>query len=247
VQSVSSEIRFDAVTKPARSVNHLRVLPSDHRLMRRLLFLLAVVVAGLAGPAAGGARTLTISPSADVGLPFWCDWGYDWESRCFRDDGPRLPIGGVDDKVWRAALRFSLAAVPAWATVTSAELRVYHDGVCVAPGRGSAPCVPPGAVIDAHRILSASWFAEREVELDERVLETAVVFAPSEPQWLVWNLTRLVQSWHRGQLANNGVLLKLQDGDEGFGVPGPYGPSSSYPDPELRPRLVVTFSRHGSR
>ena len=214
--------------------------------MRRWLLLLAVAAVGLC-PAAAGARTVAIPASADIGIPFGCDWGYDWEWRCFRDDGPRLPIGGVDDKVWRAALRFSLAAVPAWATVTSAELRAYHDGVCVAPAHGSAPCVPPGAVVDAHRILSASWFAEREVELDERVLETAVVFAPSEPQWLTWNLTPLVRAWHQGELANNGVLLKLQDGDEWYGVPGPYGPSSSYPDLELRPRLVVTYSRPGSR
>jgi hypothetical protein len=214
--------------------------------MRRWLLLLAVTVVGLSGPAeAGAARTISLAPSGDVGLPFWCDWGYDWEWRCYRDDGARLPIGGVDDKVWRAALRFSLAAVPAWATVTSAELRVYHDGVCVAPRKESVPCVPPGAVVDAHRILSASWFAEREVDFDARVLDTAVVFAANEPQWLAWNLTSLARSWHRGQLSNDGVLLKLQDGDEWFGVPGPYGPSSSYPDASLRPRLVVTYSRPG--
>jgi hypothetical protein len=215
--------------------------------MRRAFLLAVLAVAGLCLPASAPGVTIAVRPSADVGLPFWCDWGYDWESRCFRDDGPRLPIGGVDDKVWRAALRFSLSAVPAWAAVTSAELRVYHDGVCVAPRRGTAPCVPPGAVVDAHRILSASWVAEREVELDERVLETAVVFAPSEPQWLAWNLTSLAQAWHQGRLANNGVLLKLQDGDEWYGVPGPYGPSSSYPDPGLHPRLVVTYTRPGPR
>lgn len=212
--------------------------------MRRWFLLLLAAVVGLSAPAdVGAARTISIAPSADVGLPFWCDWGYDWEERCFRDDGPRLPIGGVDDKVWRAALRFSLAAVPAWATVTAAELRVYHDGVCVAPRKGSVPCVAPGAVVDAHRILSASWFAEREIDLEAGVLDTAVVFAANEPQWLVWNLTSLARAWHHGQLPNDGVLLKLQDGDEWFGAAGPYGPSSSYPDAALRPRLVVTYSR----
>jgi hypothetical protein len=190
---------------------------------------------------------LSIPASADVGFPFSCDWRYDWEYRCFRDDGPRLPIGGVDDKVWRAGLRFSLAAIPAGATITSAEVRVFHDGTCVAPGRAAAPCAPPGGVVDAHRILSHSWFAEREPELDERVLWTAVVFAPSEPQWLVWPVTQLVRAWHGGLLPNNGILLKLQDGDEGYGVPGPYGPSSAYPDATLRPRLVVTYAVQGSR
>jgi hypothetical protein len=51
-------------------------------------------------PAAGGA--FSRPPVEDVGIPFWCDWGY---ARCCRDDTARLSVGGVDDKVWRAALR----------------------------------------------------------------------------------------------------------------------------------------------
>ena len=213
--------------------------------MRRAALLL-LVLATLAGPGAAGAgaATVSITPSADIGFPFFCDWGYDWESRCFRDDGQRLPIGGVDDKVWRAGLRFSLKAIPAGATVTAAELRTYHDGVCVAPLRSTQPCVAPGAVVDAHRILTSRWFGEREPELDVQVISTAVVFSATQPQWLAWDLTLLVRAWHGG-LQNNGVLLKLQDGDEDYGVSGPYGPSASYPDPSLRPRLVVRYAGPG--
>ena len=205
-----------------------------------------MVLASLGGVGApvAGASTVSIRPSADIGFPFFCDWGYDWESRCFRDDGQRLPIGGVDDKVWRAGLRFSLAAIPAGATVTAAELRTYHDGVCVAPLRSTQPCIDPGAVVDAHRILTSRWFGEREPELDIQVLATAVVFSATEPQWLVWDLTPLVRAW-RGGLPNNGVLLKLQDGDEDYGFSGPYGPSASYPDSSLRPRLVVSYAGPG--
>jgi hypothetical protein len=212
--------------------------------MRRTLLLLATV-ACLGFPGGVAATTVSIAPSEDLGLPFWCDWSYDWEARCFREDGPRLPIGGVDDKVWRAALRFPLASIPAGATITSAELRIFYDGTCVAPGRAARPCAAPGAVIDAHRILSASWFSEREPDFDLRVEGTAVVFSPPDPQWLRWDLTTLVGSWRRGTAANNGLLLKLQDGDEDFGVSGPYGPSAAYPDAALRPRLVVGYS--GSR
>lgn len=214
--------------------------------MRRLA-LIATLAAALSAPAAASSSTtVAIAASADVGFPFWCDWGYDWESRCYRDDGPRLPIGGVDDKVWRAGLRFPLTGVPAAATITSAELRVHHDGTCVAPGGTSAPCVAPGAVVDAHRILTRSWFGEREPELDERVLDTAVVFSAPDPQWLTWNVTALVRSWHRRLVQNNGVLLKLQDGDEDYGVPGPYSPSSSHPELALRPRLLVTYEAAGA-
>jgi hypothetical protein len=215
--------------------------------VRRLVLILAFAVAGLTGAAPATTSTLSVPASADVGFPFWCDWSYDWETRCFRDDGPRLPIGGVDDKVWRSGLRFSLAGVPPTATITAAELRVYHDGLCVAPGASSAPCVAPGAVIDTHRILSPSWFREREPDLDERVLDTAVVFSAPDRQWLAWNVTALIRSWHVGLVPNNGLLLKLQDGDEGYGVPGPHAPSSSYPDPALRPRLVVTYEATGTR
>ena len=209
--------------------------------MRRA-FLLAVLTAAVLAAPAAASSTVVIPPSADVGFPFWCDWSYDWESRCFREDGARLPVGGAGDKVWRAGLRFSLDGIPAGTTVTSAELRLHYDGTCVAPARAWQPCVPPGAVIDAHRILSASWFREREPELDERVVDTAVVFAPSEPQWLVWHVTQLAQAWHRRITPNNGFLLKLQEGDEALDVPGPYLPSSSYPDAAVQPRLVVSYA-----
>jgi hypothetical protein len=216
--------------------------------MPRALLLVVLLGLGLLGPGRAGADAhVSIPPSADVGFPFACDWGYDWDWRCFRDDGPRLPIGGVDDKIWRAGLRFSLEAVPAGATVTAAELRLRYDGVCVAPARTSTPCTAPGAVVDAHRLLTSRWFGEREPELDGRVLATAVVFSAPDPQWLSWDLTDLVRAWHMGHLANNGVLLKLQDGDEDFGVGGPYPPSSSYPDSQVRPRLVVAYAGPGPR
>jgi hypothetical protein len=207
-------------------------------------FVVAILCAALC--AAGGARAAVVSipPVSDVGLPFWCDWSYDWESRCYRDDGPRLPIGGVDDKVWRAALRFSLASVPAGAAISSAELSIYYDGTCVAPRLTIVPCAV-GYVVDAHRILSPPWSREREPDFDERVAGTDVVLAPDTPQWLRWDVTALVRAWQRGAAANNGVLLKLQDGDEAYGSSGPYGPSADSPQVALRPRLVVHYTSAG--
>ena len=207
-------------------------------------FVVAILCAALC--AAGGARAAVVSipPETDVGLPFWCDWSYDWESRCYRDKGPRLPIGGVDDKVWRAALRFSLAPVPAGAAISSAELSIYHDGTCVAPRLTVVPCAV-GYVVDAHRILSPPWSREREPDFDERVAGTDVVLAPDMPQWLRWDVTALVRAWQRETAANNGVLLKLQDGDEAYGSSGPYGPSATSPHVALRPRLVVHYAPGG--
>ena len=207
--------------------------------MRVLLVAIVLVALWLGGAARAGV--VSLQPEADVGLPYWCDWSYDWEARCYRDDGPRLPIGGVDDKVWRAALRFPLGSIPPAAAISSAELSIRHDGTCVAPRLTAVPCAV-GYVVDAHRILSSRWFREREPEFDERVAATAVVLAAGTPQWLTWDVTAAVRAWHRGTVPNNGVLLKLQDGDEGYASSGPYGPSAAHPDVALRPRLVVHYA-----
>lgn len=209
--------------------------------MRRLALLVLLAALTSPGAASAASATVALAPAADVGLPFWCDWSYDWESRCYRDDGQRLPLGGAGDKVWRSSLRFSLDSIPAEATIARAELRLRYDGVCVAPRGALAACRPPGAVVDAHRLLSSSP-GEREPELDERVLWTAVVFESSQPQWLAWDLTSLAGSWHRGLAPNDGVLLKIQEGDEDPAVPGPALPSAGHPDAAARPRLVVTYS-----
>src|SRR5712691_10860521 len=101
--------------------------------MRFLLVVIAALV--FAGTAhAVDVRVVTLQPVEDVSLPFRCDWGYDWDERCYRDDSERLSIGGDRDKVWRAALRFDLGALPPDATVVGGELRLYFDGTCVAPG-----------------------------------------------------------------------------------------------------------------
>ena len=110
----------------------------------------------------------------------------------------------------------------------------------MAPRLAAVPCLA-GYVVDAHRILSPTWSRERELDFDERVVATAVVLAASTPQWLTWEVTAHVRAWHRRATPNNGLLLKLQVGDEVYGSSGPYGPSASFPDLALRPRLVVHY------
>src|SRR5436189_134665 len=60
--------------------------------------LFAVLVAALAlvpGALAGGYQTAVLSPVEDVSMPFMCNWGYDWDERCYRDDFDRLELGGA--------------------------------------------------------------------------------------------------------------------------------------------------------
>jgi hypothetical protein len=209
----------------------------------RFLAVVLVSAAVLAAQApAALSATLTVRPAEDVGLPFWCEWGYDWEERCYTDDGPRLPVGGVDDKVWRAALRFSLAGLPPGATITSARLRAYHDQVCVAPRLRSVSCAGRTYTVDAHGIVSTDWYDEREPEFDETVLASTTLWGGPPPQWVSWDVTALARAWQSGAVPNAGILLKLAEEEEGYDVSGPYLPSSSYATWSLRPALVVGYA-----
>jgi hypothetical protein len=130
-----------------------------------VLTLAAVVVA--AGPAGAQAQPTLYraSPSADVALPFWCDWGYDWEERCWRDFSDRLSVGGDEDKVWRSALRLPLDGIPHGSVVLDATLSLSFDGVCLAPRKTDRPCPARNYTIDVHPIVGGDWLREREVEI----------------------------------------------------------------------------------
>jgi hypothetical protein len=203
-------------------------------------FVLALVFAlALAGGArAADVRVSTVAPVEDLSLPFWCDWSYDWEARCYRDDSERLAVGGIHDSVRRAALRFPLDALPADAVVVTAEVALWYDGTCAAPRRTTRTCDGRGFELEAHPIFTPRWLAEREVELGPTVaLAELEPFAPSGP--LAWDVTDLVSDWHTGGLPNDGILVKLADGEEDLDSSGPSFPSSIYPDAERRPRLTV--------
>jgi hypothetical protein len=128
------------------------------------LLVIALLLAGLAGALAphGDTAVSVRTPVDDVGFPFWCDWSYDWEARCYRDSGPRLPVAGVDDKVWRSGLWFSLAGIPPGAVIASAWLELSFEGECVAPALAVTGCSDEAFLIAAYPIATADWYHERE-------------------------------------------------------------------------------------
>jgi hypothetical protein len=204
-----------------------------------------LVVVGAALALAGAARasvvqTVELSPLDDVSIPFWCDWGYDWDERCYRLHETELAVGGDEDKVWRSALRFSTAAIPMSAAILSAELSLWYDGTCLAPLKTSRPCEGRGLDFALHPILSPRWDAEREVDVGPQIAFLSL--APlAAPQWLVWEVTDLVGEWASGALENDGVLIRLADSQEQFAVGGPLFPSSRHPQVEVRPKLTVRY------
>jgi hypothetical protein len=154
--------------------------------------LCVVFLAAAVGPARAEAQAAVYrtTPSADVSLPFWCDWGYDWDERCYRDFSDRLSVGGDDDKVWRSALRFPLAALPPGSTVFTATLSASFDGVCLGPRKTQMPCPARAFTIDAHPIFSSDWLHEREVDVGPVVDRAS--FWTGAPRRLSWDVTDLV-------------------------------------------------------
>jgi hypothetical protein len=223
-------------------VHHVSRVPRHDRCMKRILLMALVALALTGGARAADVHVATTAPLEDMSLPFWCDWGYDWNERCYVDDSARVGVGGVDDKVWRAALRFSLASVPPGATIVSAELSLWYDGTCIAPRRRTRTCDGRGYDLEAHPIYTTRWLAEREVESGS--VTAAANLAPFAPSgWLTFDVTDLVAEWYSGGQPNNGVLLKLADREEDFDVGGPAFPSSSYSEAAVHPRLTVWYAR----
>ena len=203
------------------------------------LMLVAFALTAGAARAETDSVVLRTAPSADGSFPFWCDWGYDWDERCYRDFSDRLSIGGDVDKVWRSALRFPLSAIPRGSIVLSASLLLSFDGVCLAPRRTERPCPPRSYTIDIHPILSPDWFHEREVDFGPLVSQGAVT--PTALQRLSWDVTDQVIEWVEYGAPNNGLLLKLAEGEEDFLVSGPRVPSAEFANPAHRPALEVTY------
>jgi TGF-beta propeptide len=205
--------------------------------MRFLAVLLAALTFVGAARAAEVGMT-TLSPVEDVSLPFYCDWGYDWDERCYRDDSARLSLGGEPGKVWRSALRFAVGSIPAGAPVVTAELSLWYDGTCVGVRKAFRLCDGRSFYVEAHRILTARWYSEREVEIDPSSF-AADLGAGAAAQWLTIDVTDLVAEWHDEGAPNNGLLLKLADDEEAYQIPGPTFPSATFDDQSVRPRLRV--------
>ncbi len=203
------------------------------------LALVALATAAGSAHAASDPTTYRAAPSADVSLPFWCDWGYDWDERCWRDFSDRLLVGGDVDKVWRSALRFPLNGIPPGSVVLSATLLLSFDGVCLAPRKTEQPCPARSYTIDVHPIFGPDWFHEREVDIGP--LAASGSFWARTPQRLSWDVTDLVVEWVEYGAPNDGLLLKLADNQEDFSVSGPKLPSAEFKNLALRPALEVTY------
>src|SRR3982751_2406839 len=137
---------------------------------------------------AGDYQTAVLPAVEDVSMPFMCDWGYDWDERCYRDDFDRLEVGGVDDKVWGSPLLCSRASIPPPATIVTAELWLHYDRTCVAPRRRTVACTGTGFDFEARPIYTERWESEREVAFGPAV-SWAELESEAPPQWVVFDVS----------------------------------------------------------
>ncbi len=210
--------------------------------MEKALALLTLALAvALFQASAARADELVVEPAVEeASFPFFCDWAYDWEARCYWDTwSPRLSIGGDRDQVWRAGLRFALSGVPAGSDVGRARLFLYYDRVCVGAYGSSIPCDGRRWELEVVPILG-EWFDEREPELGFPSAWLTIEAGAPEG-WVSLDVSDLVTEWVQGSLARDGLLLKLVDAQEVHGGSGPKLPGLLFPDQALRPRLEVDF------
>jgi hypothetical protein len=224
-----------------RHARHDFVVTIDDVTARALVVsLLVALTIWTASASADGTRVVRLAAVQDVSLPFWCDWGYDWDERCYRDDGDRLPVGGDNDKLWRAALLFSTSTLPAGSAVVRAVLRVHHDARCLGPRKTVRACESRAYELTVHPISSSDWFDERELDFGPALTSAELVTAEQRDR-LSFDLTDLVAEWVDGSTHNSGLLLKLSDDHEDFGVGGPSLPSSTFVQPAFRPQLEIAY------
>ena len=184
--------------------------------------------------------TITIQPAIqDASFDFGCP-------SCAGVAGQRLSIGTVAlTQKWRSALQFSLADIPAGASVSSAKVKLYYDGTCLL---ATPNCGGTSHTIDALR-MTTSWSDKSktsDVAFDATPLTSFTLPSGATPQWMSWTITSTVQNWLSGSQSNFGLLLKRSS--EAANASGPKPPSRTYAaEPTLGPTLEVTYNGDGGQ
>jgi len=191
-----------------------------------------VAMAATSGP----STPLIIQPGA-VGEDAWLDRG---NPTLNYGADPTMILDGRNPQ-GRAVLRFDLSTVPAGVVIDNATLSLYQSA-----GIGSS-------FVATVYAITAAW-DESQVTWDDRLTGTPWGSAGGDynphaidqrtldntPSWRTWNVTQLVDLWHRGSLPNYGLILHTPnfggaDSDKTFYT------SDYSVDPSLRPRLDISY------
>jgi RHS repeat-associated protein len=149
-----------------------------------------------------------------------------------------------DGSYSREAVQFDLSAIPAGASVSSAQLSMYY-----ATGGGCGPCA------SAHPMsvykMTGTWTDmppsdSSTLQYDPAALNggnPVTLPANATSQWLTWNVTPAVQSWTgTSPAANYGLLIKHSPESVAAGYATLVTHTNSGIDPSLHPKLEVTYA-----
>src|SRR5262249_55013253 len=107
-----------------------------------------------------------------------------------------IPLQGCSYSANRSAIQFDLSAIPAGATISTANLRLFWDQVCDPSGNRGGTC-DAGANIWAH-LMTAAWSPSSttsQLEFGSKALSCLTALAASAPtQWMTFDVTSTVNS-----------------------------------------------------
>jgi hypothetical protein len=131
-----------------------------------------------------------------------------------------------------AFIQFNLSGVPANATVSKATLRLYVDAVT---GAGSFDIYEVNAPWTEG---SLNFINAPTPGLSATGSKPVAISSSSFDQFVLVDITGLVQDWVNGTVANNGVALKLTSAGGGFSFESKESPLTSH-EPELEISLAT--------
>jgi RHS repeat-associated protein len=179
----------------------------------------------------------TGSEEADVNFDALC-------ASCKITSPTRMSIGTTATQAWRAAVQFDLGQIPAGANVTSAQMQLYYDKVCI----GSS-CPTAAQQFDTYRA-TRYWQAgdatSSGMTYDSTSGPLASFSIPSgaTARWMSWDITSALKGWLNHDYANYGVVIRRTD--ETLNTGGPMVPGGNFSaSPTLRPELSVTYAGDG--
>jgi RHS repeat-associated protein len=153
---------------------------------------------------------------------------------------------GTNANVWRSFVKFDLSGIPWNSTVVPPSTLGIYKYSCLADS-GPA-CGPATHTVEIHR-LNGPWSAsstwnQLSAITDGGVQASGVENSTTINVWHTFDLSGQVQRWVRGQDADNGVVIKVQD--ETLQQSGPFYYSDRTTNTSLRPYLTVNFTINGS-
>ena len=208
------------------------MLPDSHQFRRWAALLLIVLVALLASlPPVG--RAYAAPPSEPTVTTVILDPTDDARTQ------PGSPNTNFDDgflwmghpNVHFSLLKFDLSVLPVDATINAAEVRLYFTGIYTGTNQvevGRVAGTWEEETLTGSTPVSYTWSSQ---------FQTVTSTGKNDGSFVAWNVAPLVQAWHTGALANDGLALRGNGGE----LKAAHSKETGVAD-DLGPKLLITYT-----